>query len=92
MHIYYNAIFLPKVTSALPNSHFSEQELTKMQARAMSKIISKTGYSGCTAQQVLYDPESYGRAGAGFKHLHAEQGMLQTIPFIKTWQQTSQAS
>ncbi len=70
---YYYACYLPSIGYPLANSHFTKQQLSKVQQKAMSRIVSKCGYNRNTKKEILYGPLQYG--GANFRHLFDQQGL-----------------
>ena len=86
---YYYACYLPKVCYPLANSHFSKQQLTKVQAKAMSLIIPKCGYNRNTKREIIFGPLKLG--GANFRHLYDQQGLGQLTLFLRHWRQNAEA-
>jgi ribonuclease HI len=86
---YYYACYLPSIAYPLANCHFTEQHLSKIQRKAMSRIVSKCGYNRHTKKEILYGPLQYG--GANFRHLFDQQGLGQLTLFLRHWRQQTVA-
>ena len=80
---YYFSIFLPSIGYTLPNTHFSQKALSKIQAKASSAIIAKCGYNRNTKRLIIFGPLRLG--GASFRHLYTEQGIGQIQLFLRHW-------
>ena len=80
---YYTSCYIPSVTYPLTSSHLSAKQLNKIQQKAMSIIIPRCGLNRHTHRARIYGPRSMG--GANFRHLHVEQGIQQTVYFIRQW-------
>ena len=80
---YYTTCYIPSVTYPLTCSHLSGIQLNKVQQKAMSIIIPRCAFNRNTHRSIIYGPSSMG--GAHFRHLHVEQGILQTVYFIRQW-------
>ena len=86
---YYYACYLPSITYPIANCHFSKHHLSKIQRKAMSRIVSKCGYNRNTKKEILYGPLQYG--GANFRHLFDQQGLGQLTLFLRHWRQKTVA-
>ena len=80
---YYTSCYLPSICYPLTGSYMSQAQLDKIQRKAMSIIIPRCGYNRTTHRAIIYGPREMG--GAGFRHLHVEQGVQQTLYFLRQW-------
>jgi hypothetical protein len=80
---YYYACYLPSIAYPLASCHFSKHHLSKVQTKAMSRIVSKCGYNRNTRKEILFGPLQYG--GANFRHLYDQQGLGQLSLFLRHW-------
>jgi hypothetical protein len=86
---YYYACYLPSIGYPLANCYFTKQHLSKVQRKAMTRIVSKCGYNRNTKKEILYGPLQY--EGANFRHLFDQQGLGQVTQFIRHWRQRTVA-
>ena len=84
---YYTSCYLPSVCYPLTGSFMSQAQLDKIQRKAMSIIIPRCGFNRTTHRAIIYGPREMG--GAGFRHLHVEQGVRQTVYFLRQWRLNS---
>ena len=80
--------YLPAVTYPLTCSHFTMENLSKIQAKAMSIITARCGYNRTTRKEIIY----YGPRifwGAGFHHLYHRQGSQQVLSLLRHWRLNS---
>jgi hypothetical protein len=81
--IFYLAIYKTSVGYSLPVCYGTLDELSKVQAKAHSAMISKCGFNRKSPSAVMYGPELM--AGATFFHLYDLQGYGQLSNFLKYW-------
>ncbi len=86
---YYYACYLPSLAYPLANCYFTEQQLSKIQRKAMSIIVSECGYNRNTKKEILYGPLQYG--GANFRHIYHQQGLGQLTLCLRHWRQQTVA-
>ena len=86
---YYYACYLPAVCYPLATSSLTYNQLDTIQRQAMKIIIPRCGFNRNTKREILYGPLELG--GANFRHLYTQQGIKQTMLFIKHWRQASVA-
>jgi hypothetical protein len=55
----------------------------------MKIIVARCGFNRHTRKEILYGPLALG--GASFRHLYVQQGIHQTMMFIRHWRQDSTA-
>lgn len=84
---FYRSCYVPAVTYPLTSSFLTRSQLTSIQSKAMAIITAKCGFNRHTKSEVLYGPRDIG--GAGFCHLHAQQGIGQTAYFLRHWRNQS---
>ena len=84
---YYYACYIPAISYPLAASALTYQQLDKIQRRAMQIIIPRCGFNRNTKREIMYGPLELG--GASFRHLYTQQGIQQTMLFIKHWRQSS---
>ena len=80
---FYWAIYQLSANYVLPTSYFTKKEPTKIQAKAHTTMVSRSGYSWSTPWEIIYGPKRY--SGAGFFHLFDDQGFGQIKVVMKMW-------
>ena len=86
---YYYACYLPRVSYPLSCSSLSRHQLDVIQRQAMKIIVARCGFNRNTRKEILYGPLALG--GSSFRHLYVQQGINQTMMFIRHWRQDSTA-
>jgi hypothetical protein len=81
--LYYQACYILAVTYPLTSSFLSLAQLKSVQTKAMAIITAKCGFNRHTKLEVLYGPRDLG--GADFRHLIVQQGIAQTMYFLRHW-------
>jgi exonuclease III len=81
--LYYQACYIPAVTYPLTSSFLSPAQLKSVQTKAMAIITAKCGFNRHTKTEVLFGPRDLG--GADFRHLTVQQGIAQTMYFLRHW-------
>ncbi|KAI2495320.1 hypothetical protein MHU86_19219 [Fragilaria crotonensis] len=87
--IFYYSCYVPSMSYPLANSHFTNQQLTKIQRKAMSIIIARCGFNRHMHRAIVFGPREYG--GAGFKRLYDQQGIGQITTVLKHWRANTDA-
>ena len=77
------SIYYPSLVHAFATSHFTRTQLDNVQRKALHSITRKSGYCGSTPLAIRNGPRLFG--GLAFRQLYCEQGVAQTIYFIKHW-------
>ena len=80
---FYWAIYRLSANYVLPSTYFTEDELSKIQGKAHSSMVERSGYCRTTPKEIIYGPKQYG--GAGYFHLYDDQGYGQVKIFLKVW-------
>ena len=80
---FYTAMHIPSIGYTLGQSHHSQQQLRKIQKRAMQWIKPRSGYNRCTPDAVTCGSKELG--GATFRSLYSIQGESQILVFLKFW-------
>ena len=80
---YYFAMYLPSIGYPLPMTHFTRDQLHRIQQKALSAIIARCGYNRNTHRAIIFGSTKYG--GANFRHLYSIQGAGQVQLFLKFW-------
>ncbi|KAI2491874.1 hypothetical protein MHU86_22670 [Fragilaria crotonensis] len=84
---FYRSCYIPAVVYPLTSSFLSQSQLKHIQGKAMSIITAKCGFNRNTKTEVLYGPKDLG--GADFRHLIVQQGISQTMYFLRHWRSQS---
>ena len=84
---FYRSCYIPAVTYPLASSFLTQSQLKHIQCKAMAIITAKCGFNRNTKTEVLYGPKELG--GADFRHLIVQQGIAQTMYFLRHWRSQS---
>jgi hypothetical protein len=74
-------VFIPAVTYSFPTTSLSEEQCTNIQKTIKPALLSKMGLPPTLPNDVVYGDQYFG--GIGLYQLFAEQGMNQTLLFLR---------